>query len=93
MHRPYNEDLFESTKMTFGEHLDELRRSLIKAVTALSIGVLIGILFGRPLVNYIQTPLRQALLEHYTGVELRQYKSYLEQLGIQYPTVREKIVP
>jgi sec-independent protein translocase protein TatC len=79
VHREYNEDLFESSKMTFGEHLDELRRALIKAVTALSIGVLIGIVFGRPLVNYIQTPLRQALLEHYTKVELKQYQSYLEQ--------------
>ena len=26
VHRQYNEDLFEHTKMTFGEHLEELRR-------------------------------------------------------------------
>jgi membrane-associated HD superfamily phosphohydrolase len=26
VHRQYNEDLFESSKMTFGEHLEELRR-------------------------------------------------------------------
>ena len=38
VHRKYNEDLFESTKMTFGEHLEELRRSLIKATLALVIG-------------------------------------------------------
>ena len=30
VHRQYNEDLFESTKMTFGEHLEELRHSLVK---------------------------------------------------------------
>jgi sec-independent protein translocase protein TatC len=67
--------------MTFGEHLDELRRALIKAVAALAVGVLIGIIFGRPLVNYIQTPLRRALLDHYTQVELRQYRSHMEQLA------------
>ncbi len=78
VHRQYHEDLFESTKMTFGEHLDELRRSLIKAVAALTIGVTLGMIFGRPLVNYIQTPLRQALEEHYTKVELRKYRNELE---------------
>jgi sec-independent protein translocase protein TatC len=83
VHRQYNEDLFESSKMTFGEHLEELRRALIKAVAALVMGVVIGIVFGRPLVNYIQTPLRNALLEHYTDVELRQYRSYLEQQAAQ----------
>ena len=34
MHRQYNEDLFESSKMTFGEHLDELRSTLIKSILA-----------------------------------------------------------
>ena len=29
--------------MTFGEHLDELRRSLLKAVLSLVIGFLIGL--------------------------------------------------
>jgi sec-independent protein translocase protein TatC len=83
VHRQYNEDLFESTKMTFGEHLDELRRALIKAVTAFAVFVLLGILFGRPLVNYIQTPLRQALLEHYSKMELRQYRAHVEQLAAE----------
>jgi sec-independent protein translocase protein TatC len=83
VHRQYNEDLFESTKMTFGEHLEELRRSLIKAVAALFIGVTLGIIFGRPLVNYIQKPLQQALEEHYTDVELRQHRAHLEQLAAQ----------
>ena len=45
--------------MTFGEHLDELRRALLKAVTALVIGVLIGLIFGQQLVDYIQTPLQR----------------------------------
>ena len=48
MHRKYNEDLFESTKMTFGEHLEELRRSLFKAVLALMIGFGIALVFLLP---------------------------------------------
>ncbi len=65
--------------MTFGEHLDELRRALLKAVTALVIGVLIGLFFGRQLVDYIQTPLRKALHDHYTEVEDKEFRQYLEQ--------------
>jgi sec-independent protein translocase protein TatC len=91
VHRKYNEDLFESTKMTFGEHLEELRSALIKAVAALFIGVVIGIVFGRPLVNYIQTPLQQALQDHYIGVELRQHRSYLEQQAAQGKLAPEQI--
>ena len=34
-----NEDLFQDTTMTFGEHLDELRRCLMKAVIGLVIGI------------------------------------------------------
>jgi sec-independent protein translocase protein TatC len=79
VHREYNEDLFENTKMTFGEHLDELRRALLKAVTALVIGVLIGLIFGQQLVAYIQRPLQKALHDHYSDVELREYRQYLEQ--------------
>jgi sec-independent protein translocase protein TatC len=77
--RNYNEDLFESSKMTFGEHLEELRSSLLKAVLSLVIGVLIGLIFGRQLVDYIQTPLRAALRDHYREVDDAGYRKYLEQ--------------
>jgi sec-independent protein translocase protein TatC len=77
--RNYNEDLFEASKMTFGEHLDELRQSLLKAVIALVAGVLVGLIFGKELVDYIQTPLRDALRGHYTEVEDREFRQWLEQ--------------
>jgi sec-independent protein translocase protein TatC len=77
--RTYNEDLFEASKMTFGEHLDELRQSLLKAVIALVLGVLIGLLFGKQLVDYIQTPLRDALRGHYSEVEDRAFRQWLVQ--------------
>ena len=55
--------LFEHTKMTFGEHLDELRAALIKSVLALAIGF--GIALWPPIsggvVEYVQTPLKAAL--------------------------------
>lgn len=64
--------------MTFGEHLEELRFSLVKAVLSLIVGVLIGLLFANYLVAYVQTPLKNALEDYYTGLGAKQYREYLE---------------
>lgn len=77
MHRKYNEDLFESTKMTFGEHLEELRLSLLKAIIALVVGVLIGLLFAGSVVDYVQKPLKTALQGYYTRVAAAEYRKIL----------------
>ncbi|MEX0613273.1 MAG: twin-arginine translocase subunit TatC, partial [Pirellulales bacterium] len=79
MRRKHNEDLFESSKMTFGEHLEELRRALFKAVLALSVGFLVALLFSDRVIDYIQTPLRAALKEHYGRVATQDERRYLEQ--------------
>jgi sec-independent protein translocase protein TatC len=78
VHREYNEDLFEHTKMTFGEHLEELRVSLVKAILALIIGVLVGLLFANQLVAFVQTPLKDALTKYYKGLEgKKQFQQYV----------------
>ncbi len=77
MHRKYDEDLFENTKMTFGEHLDELRRSLLKSVIALVVGFMVGLWFAGNLVEYVQTPLKQALKDYYIRLATNEYRQRL----------------
>jgi len=77
MHRQYNEDLFESTKMTFGEHLEELRVSLLWAILSFVIGFLVALLFAGRLVEYVQKPLKEALKDYYSGMAEKQYLNYL----------------
>jgi sec-independent protein translocase protein TatC len=77
VHRQYNEDLFESTKMTFGEHLDELRLVLIKSIVTLIVCVLIAFCFARNIVQYVQTPLKEALKEHYLSEAKKDYANQL----------------
>ena len=69
------DDLFKPTSMTFGEHLEELRASLFKAVVALAIGFGIGLIFGSWIVGWIQTPLRHALMTFYQNEAIE----YLEE--------------
>ncbi len=60
-----NDDLFESTKMSFGEHLEELRVSLFRAVVGLVIGFAIGLFVSRHVMNWMQFPLKSALENYY----------------------------
>ena len=66
MPRTDDEDLFEGSTMTFGEHLEELRICLIRAALGLAVGVAIGFFLGRPVVHLIEQPLRKALGTYYT---------------------------
>ena len=62
MDRP-DESLFEDTKMSFGDHIEELRVRLFKAVIGVVIGFLLGLYFSSTVVNALQKPLRVAISE------------------------------
>jgi sec-independent protein translocase protein TatC len=63
--KQYDEDLFAESTMTFGEHLEELRICLWKAILGLAAGVIVGFIFGGSVVNLIQRPLTSALSKYY----------------------------
>ncbi|MCC7086677.1 MAG: twin-arginine translocase subunit TatC [Pirellulales bacterium] len=67
MKKSHDDDLFKDSVMTFGEHLEELRRCLWKAVLGLFIGVGIGLSVANWVVVLIQSPLEQALQDYYLG--------------------------
>jgi sec-independent protein translocase protein TatC len=65
MARQYDEDLFKDSTMTFGEHLEELRGALFRAVIGLTLAVGVGLYFGDSVVGLIQYPLKKALVKYY----------------------------
>ena len=60
-----NEDLFAESTMTFGEHLEELRVVLAKAVFGLMLGFIAGLCVANYVIGWIQEPLRRSLEDHY----------------------------
>ncbi len=62
-----DDDLFAASTMTFGEHIEELRVCLGRALLGLMLGFLIGLVVASYVVAYIQTPLTSALENHYIG--------------------------
>ena len=82
MARRSDEDLFQESTMTFGEHLEELRGALFRAILGLAIGFIIGCLVANYVVSWIQTPVLEAL----EGYEQRHAENKLkEQHGDPLP--------
>lgn len=59
-----NKDLFEETRMSFGEHLEDLRKALFKAAIGLGIGCLIGCALASQVVEWLNRPLISAIGEY-----------------------------
>ncbi len=73
----FDDDPFGHTTMTFGEHLEELRASLFKAVLALAVGFLFGLCVGNYVVRMIESPLESALQQFYKGQSLDRLREQL----------------
>lgn len=73
-----NDDLFESTKMSFGEHLEELRVALFRSLVGVVAGFLIGLFVAQYVVEFIQTPLKNALTNYYTDKAKERLKEEYE---------------
>lgn len=55
------DDLFDNSTMTFGEHLEELRHSLVRAIMWLAAGLVIGLFFADRVILFVQAPLQDAI--------------------------------
>lgn len=86
--RPPNEDLFENTRMSFGEHLEELRKVLVRALYGLAIGVVIGMFFADEVVFWLKTPLTRAIADfNITQAQDRLRTQYGGVIPLEYQTV------
>ncbi len=62
--RQPNEDLFENSRMSFGEHLEELRKVLVKSLVAIAIGCVFGFLLANTVVRILNQPLEDAIRQY-----------------------------
>ncbi len=65
---PAQSDLFHESTMTFGQHLEELRVCLFRAIVGLAIGCTAGFFVGTPVVDFITKPVHDALEIYYEKV-------------------------
>jgi sec-independent protein translocase protein TatC len=94
MPRGTDNDLFQSSTMTFGEHLEELRGCLLRAAGGLLVAVLVGLAVARPVVHLIEQPLKRALGEYYTTQALATFDAWQPRVagGAMLPYSRAEVV-
>lgn len=85
----YDDDFFADTRMSFGEHIEDLRSHLVRALKWFCLGLILGFVFAKSMLEYITKPVDAAIANYYE--ERRQN----EGKGIDDPAHRfnEKPVP
>lgn len=73
LHTP--DDLFQRSSMSFGEHLEQLRLTLMKACLWLAAGTAIGLYFSEPVVQWMSEPFRTQLRQYHLDRLSRAFKS------------------
>src|SRR5436305_6521798 len=56
-----DDDLLGVGKMSFLEHLDELRKRIVRSCLAVAVGILVTFAYINPIFNFILAPTRRAL--------------------------------
>jgi sec-independent protein translocase protein TatC len=56
------DDFFRDTRMSLGDHIEELRRHLLRALLGLAVAVAVGFFLCRPLLEVITGPVERELL-------------------------------
>lgn len=60
-----SEDMFADTRMSFGEHIEDLRRHLVRAIVGFVIALLVSFTFGNIVLEWIKAPVAKQLEAYY----------------------------
>jgi sec-independent protein translocase protein TatC len=77
---PDPDDFFSDTRMSFGDHIEELRLHLWKAIAGFMIAVVFSFAIGRPVLRFIAAPVEkelQAYWDRYYERKLAEFKREL----------------
>ncbi|MEW4562556.1 twin-arginine translocase subunit TatC [Bremerella sp. JC770] len=78
MNSKINDDFFDGTSMSFGDHLEELRKCLFRAVIWLAVGVAIGLYYASDVVKFLEQPIQSALIRYYQDKSISQLEANLK---------------
>jgi sec-independent protein translocase protein TatC len=59
--REESDDLFAGTRMSFGDHIEELRMRLIRAILGFLVAMVVGLIIGKWVLDLIQAPVQSQL--------------------------------
>src|SRR5689334_21517869 len=62
---PDPDDFFSETRMTFGDHIEELRIHLWRAIIGFGVALFLSFFIGKAAVDFITAPVKQQLRAFY----------------------------
>jgi sec-independent protein translocase protein TatC len=77
------EDFFADTRMTFGDHLEELRIHLWRALAGFGVALFLSFFIGQYAVNFITAPVKRQLYEFYNRRVARTMEELKEDPALQ----------
>ncbi|HEX5105913.1 MAG TPA: twin-arginine translocase subunit TatC [Pirellulaceae bacterium] len=81
--RKANDDLFEDTTMTFGEHLEELRVCLFRSVIGIALGCIVGFFVANGVVRFFQGPLEDAMERYYIDKAITDFRDKFDVVPVE----------
>ncbi len=81
------DDFFADTRMSIGDHIEELRLHLFRAIGGFLVGLVFGFFLGRPVMLLIAAPVESRLMKFYADrverkkQELAEHDRVLEQVN------------
>ncbi len=79
--RDDSEDLFSHTRMSLGDHIEDLRRHMIKALIGFFVGMIIGFFVAPYIVGWIAKPVEGGLM--------RMYYKRMDRVADQHATLEQ----
>jgi sec-independent protein translocase protein TatC len=80
---PDPDDYFAETRMSFGDHLEELRLHLWRAIGGFMIALVVGFFVGKPLLHFISVPVESELQKYWQRYYLKKNREIKNQLEMQ----------
>jgi sec-independent protein translocase protein TatC len=59
------DDFFSDTRMSFGEHIEDLRTHLIRAIKGFLLAMIVGLAVARPVLRFIAAPVERQLYAYW----------------------------
>ena len=92
--RDPNEDLFTESRMSFGAHLEELRKVLVRSLIWVAIGCVAGFWGADKIVEILQIPLNKAVVKFKKSVAENEIERDLGYIPPEYlPLFKQGMVP
>src|SRR5262245_2494303 len=83
------DDFFAETRMSFGEHIEDLRTHLWRAIKGFFIACILGFVIGRQVLAYIAAPVEEQMAAFYD----RRVRAVAEELKAKDPDLVRKNQP